>query len=182
MGTTWIQGDRDHAVRSELREWRNGRNSFRVLKRKWAGWNRLWVLCETTSADEDPDAAPVVKRWIGVLLLQSRPSSGEWGAKFVEDSCGPWCADAPLSWLPELTSEAFEGMFAADWYARVKAHHRANGTGVVLRKGSKLVTRYAQEVQVVRASPLTVVRNDTEYKLPRKYVNWPATYELWQQA
>ncbi len=182
MGWTFMQCDREYIVKTELRDWQNNGRTFRVLKRKWAGWNRLWVLCENTIREDDPDAAPIVIRWIGVLLLQSCPSRGEWGAKFVEDSAGPWCVDAPLSWLPEVTSEAMQGQFAKDWYERVKVHHRSIGTGVALRKGTKLITRYGAQVEVIKPSPLTVMHNETDYKLPRKYVNWSATYELWQQA
>lgn len=71
--------------------------------------NNLWCVKEYEKG-----------RYIALFLLDSHPGHG-WGYKDLDESCGPCEVNCPLSFL-KLRTVATTG-YAADWIARVYAHH-----------------------------------------------------------
>ena len=47
---------------------------------------------------------------------------GEWGYKLMDESMGPNYYDCPLRLL-DMASDPMPGTYAADWRAKVRAHH-----------------------------------------------------------
>lgn len=171
MGTTCYRGNREYAVNQELRPWGNDQRGFRVIKKKWDGWNRLWFMGECRRPGEEADEATIVTRFIGVLLLRSIPSAGEWCVKCVTDDMGPAEKGAPLSWLSEVTIDRRDG-YAYPWYQAVREHHRVRGSGLKLTAGLQVKLRNGMEVTITQVSPLRCQANGMLYRLKRSDIDF----------
>lgn len=173
MGWTCMQGTRQQVVDSCVREHGSDRRGFFILKRKWDGWNRLWLLCETRRPGEMEDEATQVSRFIMLVLLKSYPAHGEWCLKEVSDDMGPAETGAPLSWLDLVTIDRRDG-YAYEWYARVREHHRKRGTGKKLEPRQSVTLINGKIATITSVTPLRCEVDGSPYYLKRKHIDWSA--------
>jgi hypothetical protein len=54
-----------------------------------------------------------------------RQEDGEWGYKLMDESMGPNYYDCPMQLL-NMATEPTPGTYAAEWRAKVRAHHAAH--------------------------------------------------------
>ncbi len=176
MGTTvYHRLSREEAVERELRPRRSsdGRVMWRTLRRKWDGRSRLWVLVERREVPDCPEEAPIVSRYIEVVLISGNHHRDGIGIKVISDSMGPAAISAPLSWLREVTIDAFNET-AREWYEWVRAYHSlAVGSRVCL-----LGWDDKPPATIASLRPLTVLWEGVRYRLARRQIDWGATMAL----
>jgi len=71
--------------------------------------NHHWYLAETNGVT-----------WIGLDLLQGGGKNMGWGYKSMDETCGPYCYDCPLSYLDAAPAPTTG--YAGDWRLKVRAH------------------------------------------------------------
>jgi len=174
MGWTCIQGRRNDVVDNYIRDHGDDKRGFFVLKRKWDGWSKLWLLCETRRPGEEPDEATHVQRFIMVLLVQSVPSRGEWCLKEVSDDMGPAEVSAPLSWLDEVTIDRKDG-YAYPWYQKVREYHRRRGAGKKLAVSTPVKLTNGWDAVITSVAPLRCSVQGMPYRLKRSQIDWIAS-------
>jgi hypothetical protein len=105
---------------------------FNALAHSLRG-NQLWVVFEN-------ETSTVVEkgfRFIALYLLASEKGYG-WGYKSMDESCGPYYFNCPLSYLdmvpepPKTTSSDF------DWRANVRKFHETNRMAAGRKKSLKV--------------------------------------------
>lgn len=106
---------------AELRRPHRFSKGCAVLKSSVVG-NNHWYLLRA------PDGTVT----IGLDLLQSGGIGEGWGYKAMDESCGPFYHDCPLSYLDQVTAPVG---YAAEWRSRVREHHAAKKARPKLKAG-----------------------------------------------
>lgn len=167
MGWTYYQTTRKRLEADLTKGWRRGNSEVRILRKKWGGWTRLWLLVERVDVgpDETGEIVSNVSRFIIVALVRSIPTRGEWGYKDVSEECGPNEVDAPLSWFKELTAPIND--YSREWREKVRAYHASIGTGVTFSVGDPVSLSNGWKGTLVGKKPLVVSVNGVRYRVKR---------------
>lgn len=130
--------------------------NYKVLKHSVKG-NHLWVL-----AQHIKDNKPGVM-FIALFLLSK--SQGEWGYKDLDDTCGPYYYDCPISYVKAVKESGRElSKTSSEWMEKVEQHHtivaekrkkskalkpgdKVNFQGVIYQLIKKYGGRYGWEVR-----------------------------------
>jgi hypothetical protein len=91
--------------------------------------NHLWVLIQYGEGDRKGDV------FVALYLLQK--DGREWGYKDMDDTCGPYYYDCPLSYIKRtIESGRTPRQTTLEWHEKVKLHH---ATKAVKRQKTSLL-------------------------------------------
>jgi hypothetical protein len=138
MGTIVYRATKAQAIQDELR---SIASHATLLAHRVIG-NRLWYLAAHRS---DSLSELAGAKWIGLTLIDCR--NGEAAVKSMDETCGPYYYDCPLSFLDR--ADAPYGEFAGLWRAKVRAFHSAQVTRkAAMEEGVRI--DYGETVYVLR--------------------------------
>lgn len=114
MGWFYESGaTRESVIAEYTKGWGDAQKQVECLRHCTRG-NTLWTLYQITEGE-------TVTRTIGCILLGR--SRGDWGAKAMDESMGPYQYSCPEDYLTAATDPPNE--WAATWRAKVRAYHAA---------------------------------------------------------
>jgi len=135
MGTIVYRASKGQAVADELE---NVGAFATVLACRVIG-SRLWFLAQHRTGDH------AGRKWIGLTLIDSR--HGEVAIKSMDETCGPFYYDCPLSFLKRADPPF--GVYAGPWREKVREFHvRRNANRAARRPGTRI--SYDETIYVLR--------------------------------
>jgi hypothetical protein len=129
--------------------------TFKTLKHCARG-NVLYAVTEMVREGK-------TDRFIAVYLLSKNRDVG-WGYKAMDDGMHPYYYDCPIGYLDMCSPPMNKG--AADYRAKVRAHHAVHGRKLSIGEMVKLSNGWT--VEVVSLKPLKCKYAGTVYKFSRK--------------
>lgn len=109
-------------------------------------------------------------RFIALYLLKCSRYGGvpEWGYKDMDETCGPYEVNCPLSYL--AMTPAPKGQYAVEWRRRVY-----EAVPYSPKMGENLELRYKRPTEgvVINLRPLMVASPEGNFKIQRKYIIGP---------
>lgn len=109
MGSIVYRATKAQAVHDELA----GVQAYSTVLAHRAIGNRLWFLAQTRAGERSG------RKWIGLTLIDCR--GGQVAIKSMDETCGPYYFDCPLSFLERADPPV--GPYAGPWRDKVREFH-----------------------------------------------------------
>jgi len=114
-------------------------NTFKVIAHTCTG-NNLWVVFERTPEKEKP------YRFIALYLMQNGGDGHGWGYKDMDESCGPYFYNCPLSYLELATPTHEISEHGIEWRENVKRYWERKKNAAAMVKGMKQGEEFKSEM------------------------------------